>query len=267
MEEKDYIRNRDKHGLLNWFDQLVDEKGEPLAILRLRIALVGESFGDSEVSRWYQENVQNEINDRLQNFINYSAIRILCNQGQPPNSGYQIDPIYNNLFNLNELHSDIISGFVPPDIRNYICENDLYFESENPFEEIEKDLGVPFFKNLATIIKLRIRFLSYTMIGTYLEEIIQGVSSRLGIDITDKLMESLPQEIFVKAVEGGFTDLKFPVHAIDILSALGEAQECVPDANNNIYITERGNNQLLRVFNPLWKGNVLLQAGFPENLV
>lgn len=267
MEEKDLIRNRDKYGLIDWFQSLCDSDREPEAILRLRLALSGESLSDPQVLEWYPEYVAKDIFSKIQNYLNYGAIRLLVNQGSLPNTGYQVDEQNNQLFNLDETHSEIIRNFLPPDIQNYLCQSDRYSSDPNPVESVEQDLGVPFFKNLIVIIKMRIRFLDHRVLGTYLEEMIHGISTRLGFDLTEELTDPLPQEILALAVQGGYIEMKSPVHVIDILSALGESQECLPDHNGNFFITERGFRELNKVYNPVWTGNLLCQAEYPENLV
>jgi len=267
MEEKELIRKRDKFGLIDWFQKLCDVERETEAILRLRLALSGESVSDLEVTGWYSEFVAPEIFSKIQNFLNFSAIRLLINQGQLPTSGYQVDEQKNQIFNLDENQSDILRSYLPPDIQNYLCQSDRYSSEDDPVRKIEEDLGVPFFKNLVAIIKMRIRFLDHRFLGMYLENIINGISSKLGVDVSEEITNPLPQEILSIAVMGGFNEMPMYAHVIDILSALGESQQCLPDHNGNFYITERGYRELNKVYNPLWTGTLLSAADYPENMV
>ena len=264
---KNLINNQDKFGLISWFDQESERSGVPEAILKLRAALLGESVTDSSVPAWYQEFVAEDIRSKINNFLNINAIKIMSSQGLPPTTGYKINDQDSSLYDLNEDHSEVLRQFLPPDIKNIITINDYYSSQEKPLEKIEEDLGVPFFSNLIIIIKMRMRFLETTVMGTYLEEIIQGISSKTGVDISELISENLCQETLARLYEVGFEPLQVPVHAIDILSAMGLSQECIPDANRNIYITEEGNNQLLRIYNPLWGSTVLNEPQYPENIV
>lgn len=254
-----YLVERNWGKLVEEFDRVTEERGIESSIYLLRVALISEMVRDSSsIVPWFEERVK-ELKGRVESSLSLNIIKILVEIGCPPGIGYKLGE--DDMLNMGNDQRRKLSNFLPPDIagRIFVVEN-----SEKEQEELGEGLK-KFTNNLVQIMKIRVKFLSLEFINDYVEDIIEGVYSKLGIDLTDRLIDELGVAFFESGV-GNSEPLSIPLQKIDIVSALGYASEVILD-NEYPYLSEEGNRILNQVYNPFWNKSTYLEAGYPLNLI
>lgn len=256
-----HLIERDWKKLVEEFDKETERRGIESSIYLLRASLISEMVRDnSTVVDWFEDNIK-ELNGRVESSLSLNIIKILVEIGCPIGSGYSLQSD-DSLQMGNEQRQKLLN-FIPPDISGRIF-------LVNPYERERQDQNLGegmkrFTNNLVQIMKIRLKFLSLEYVNHYIEDIIEGIYSKLGIDLTDRLIEELGSAFFESGV-GNSEPLSMPLQKIDIISALGYASEVILDSEYP-YLTENGNRVLNQVYNPFWDKSTYLEASYPLNLI
>lgn len=265
------LRDIDQEALVEEFQAIKDRSGLLYALSRLRVYVITElTKGGNDLKTWL-DVMSKPVREQIRESISYQIIRLLINQGESPGNGFSLDSEKNLCISSLE-HNQTLKKFLPPDLAGKLLNYESSIDSGDEeairqmLNEWEEVAGVPFFKNLFAIMKIRLRHLSPEFAGNYINEINEGIFAGMGYDLSTVLMTELGDEYFITTMNAGEEEMPLPLHKVDILSALGMSHAVIPTEDDFI-ITEEGYTLLNSVYSPFWKRVTFLESEYPLSLI
>ena len=163
------IRNQDLSKLQTLIDQFTQTFGEKETDEFINDVLDNASFEDQQ---WLMKQLPQERQDEMRDMVRNFFFENLQEGGFEFGKDFSLAP--EGGFLLSDKAQEFLLNQVPEEHRESM-KGEMYSLSQNPYELIEQQLGVPFFDNLVKRAKARLQVLDDEQTIIYLLAIVSGI--------------------------------------------------------------------------------------------
>lgn len=245
---KRYFRERDTEQL----KVVIREASERLGRAEVERMIVDEVLPDlsRKEQEWWISQLPDQTQSEMGDQVREAVFSILTEEGFEVGKDFSVGPERGLM--ISDRARDFLLSQMPEEERAEL-ERELFKLSQNPYQLIEEQLGVPFFDNLKKTATARLQGLDDAMAIGYLANITEGIVQKHPelTDFKEWFLSSvldfdrLNRLIATEATDCG--DISFFLG--DIVSAAGASQE-VTEQDGRQLVTQSG----LKLLSQVWDG-------------